>query len=102
VNPCLNLGDLGLLYARFVQSVSGSLIGGTALKGAGGLGLENIQLASKARKAVTVGDQQRAGGVNKREIYVQEYDSTIERLEQPIQTTALRVISWREIYKIIR
>jgi hypothetical protein len=102
VNPCLNLGDLGLLYARFVQSVSGSLIGGTALKSAAGLGLENIQLASKARKAVTVGDQQRAGGVNKREVYVQEYDSTIERLEQPIQTTALRVISWREIYKIIR
>jgi hypothetical protein len=101
VNPCINLADLGRLYARYIQSVAGSLIGGTALKSASGTGVENLQLASKARKAVTIGDRQKAPGTYKKEIYIQEYDSTIERLEQPVGAL-LRVVSWREIYKIIR
>jgi hypothetical protein len=101
VNPCLNLGQLGKLYARFVQSVAGGLIGATALKSAAGTGIESLQLASKARKAVTVGELQSGGGTSKKEIYIQEYDSTIERLEQPVGSL-LRVVSWREIYKIIR
>jgi hypothetical protein len=50
---------------------------------------------------VTVGEAERvAGRVQKREIYVQEYDSTLEKLEQPIGSL-LRIKSWREIYRII-
>jgi hypothetical protein len=101
VNPCLNLADIGRLYARFVQSVAGSILGGTALKSSSGAGIESLQLASKARKAVTIGERQKAPGTYKREVYIQEYDSTIERLEQPVGAI-LRITSWREIFKIIR
>jgi hypothetical protein len=101
VNPCLNLGSLGRLYARFVQSVAGSSLGGTALKSSSGAGVESLQLASKARKAVTIGERQKAPGTYKREVYIQEYDSTIERLEQPVGAL-LRITSWREILKVIR
>ncbi len=101
VNPCLNLADIGRLYARFVESVAGSLAGASALKAASGSALENLQLASKARKAVTVGQRQTVGGATKREIYINEYDSTIERLEQGVGAR-LRITSWREVFKIIR
>jgi hypothetical protein len=58
-------------------------------------------MVSKARRAVTVGEAQTIGGrTSKREIYVQEYDSTIEMLEQPIGSL-LRIKSWREVYRII-
>jgi Tfp pilus tip-associated adhesin PilY1 len=101
VNPCLNLGSLGRLYARFVQSVAGSMLGGSALKSSSGTAVESLQLASKARKAVTVGERQKAPGTYKREVYINEYDSTIERLEQPVGAL-LRITSWREIMKVIR
>jgi len=102
VNPCLNLAQTGRLYARFVQTVAGSVLGSSALKSAVGATMESLQLASKARKAVTVGELQAGGGSSsKKEVYIQEYDSTIERLEQPVGSL-LRVVSWREIYKIIR
>jgi hypothetical protein len=102
VNPCLNLAQQGRLYARFVQTVAGSVFGSSAFKNAGGATMESLQLASKARKAVTVGELQAGGGSSsKKEVYIQEYDSTIERLEQPVGSS-LRVVSWREIYKIIR
>ncbi|MHB8054275.1 MAG: PilC/PilY family type IV pilus protein [Candidatus Aminicenantales bacterium] len=102
VNPCLNLAQQGRLYARFVQTVAGSVIGSSALKSAGGSAVESLQLASKARKAVTVGELQAGGGSSsKKEVYIQEYDSTIERLEQPVGSL-LRVVTWREIYKIIK
>ena len=49
-----------------------------------------------------LGELQAGGGSSsKKEVYIQEYDSTIERLEQPVGSN-LRVVSWREIYKIIR
>jgi len=101
VNPCLNLGDAGRLYARFLRTTSAIPVGGTAFKTTSGTPPEYLQLVSKARRAVTVGEAERvAGRVQKREIYVQEYDSTLEKLEQPIGSL-IRIKSWREIYKII-
>ncbi len=100
-NPCLNLGDTGRLYARYVRFTSSIPVGGTAFKTTAATPPEYLDLISKARRAVTVGEAERVGGrVNKREIYVQEYDSTLERLAQPIGSL-LRIKSWREIYRII-
>jgi hypothetical protein len=102
VNPCLNLGQTGRLYARYVEALAGGGLGASSLKSATGAAVENLQLASKARRAVTVGELQAGGGAaSKKEVYIQEYDSTIERLEHPV-SSLLRVVSWREIYKIIR
>jgi len=101
VNPCTNLGEGGRLYARYLRYTSAIPVGGTAFKTTTGAPPEYLQLISKARRAVTVGEAERvAGRVNKREIYVQEYDSTLEKLEQPIGSL-LRIKSWREIYRII-
>jgi len=101
VNPCLNLGDAGRLYARYMRYTSAIPVGGTAFKTTTGTPPEYLDLISKARRAVTVGEAERvAGRVNKREIYVQEYDSTLEKMEQPIGSL-LRIKSWREIYRII-
>jgi hypothetical protein len=58
-------------------------------------------MVSKARRAVTVGDVAQSGGVNKREIFIQEYNSTIEMLEHPIGSL-LQIKSWREVYRVIR
>lgn len=101
-DPCQNLsGEAGKLYARYVQPMYGQPIGGSALKDRNGQAIDYLALASKARTAVTVGDRQRVEGTYKRDIYIQEYDSTIERLEQPVGTL-LKVRSWREIYQVIR
>jgi hypothetical protein len=101
VNPCVNLGEAGRLYARYIRPASAIPVGGTAFRTTEQTPPEYLQLVSKARRAVTVGEASRvAGRVNKREIYVQEYDSTIEMLEQPIGSL-LRIKSWREVYRII-
>ncbi|MBC7364698.1 MAG: VCBS repeat-containing protein [Candidatus Aminicenantes bacterium] len=100
-DPCQNLGDFGRLYARFIQPVLGVPVGGSALKNAQGQAIDYLALASKARTAVTVGERQRAGSTYKQDVYIQEYDSTIEKLEQPVGAL-LRIRSWREIYQIIR
>jgi Tfp pilus tip-associated adhesin PilY1 len=101
VNPCLSLGEGGRLYARFLRFTSALPVGGTALRSTTATPPEYLDLISKARRAVTVGEAERVGGrMNKREIYVQEYDSTLEKLEQPIGSL-LRIKSWREIYRII-
>jgi hypothetical protein len=101
VNPCINLGEAGRLYARYLRYTSAIPVGGTAFRTTSSTPPEYLQLVSKARRAVTVGEAQRVGGrVNKREIYVQEYDSTLEKLEQPIGSL-MRIKSWREIYKVI-
>lgn len=100
-DPCQNLGDFGRLYARFVQAGMGMPLAGSALKSEKGNQIEYLNLASKARTAVTIGERQRVAGLTKREVYVQEYDSTIEKLEQPVGAL-LRIKSWREIYRIIR
>jgi hypothetical protein len=100
VDPCVNLEGVGKLYGRFVQSMAGSAVGGSAFSGAGGT-IQNLDLASKTRSAVTMGDTERVSGDRKREVYIQEYDSTIQKLEQPVGAV-LTIKSWREIYKVIR
>jgi hypothetical protein len=101
VNPCLNLADIGNLYARYLQTQTGGFMGATALKGQGNTAIESIQLTSKARRAVTLGERATGAGTSKREVYIQEYDSRIERLEQGAGSF-LKIKSWREVYKIIR
>jgi Tfp pilus tip-associated adhesin PilY1 len=102
VNPCVNLGT-GLLYARNIRpGFSGMVAGASAFKSADVVPPEFLQMISKARRAVTVGEIARQGNVNKREVFIQEYNSTIEMLEQPVATSRLQIKSWREIYKIIR
>lgn len=100
VDPCRDLEGIGRLYGRFVKSIAGSPVGGTAFRSASG-SRENLGLEIKTRAAVTLGETDRAGGVYKREVYIQEYDSTIQKLEQPTGSM-LRIKSWREIYKIIK
>jgi hypothetical protein len=48
-----------------------------------------------------LGEISRVQGDRKRDVYIQEYDSTVQKLEQPVGAV-LRVKSWREIYRIIR
>jgi len=101
VDPCESIVGVGKLYARFVQTIAGSIIGGTAFATASGP-QESIELAIKTRAAVTFGERERASdGTRKREVYIQEYDSTIQKLEQSI-SAILKVKSWREVYKVIR
>jgi outer membrane protein assembly factor BamB len=100
VDPCANLAGVGKLYGRFVVAYAGSAIGSTAFRSAQGT-LQNLDLASKTRSAVTLGETQQVSGMNKREVYIQEYDSTIQKIEQPVGAI-VKVKSWREIYKIIR
>jgi outer membrane protein assembly factor BamB len=100
VDPCENLAGGGKLYARFVQAYAGSAVGSTALRDSTGT-LQSLDLASKTRSAVTLGEISRVQGNRKRDVYIQEYDSTIQKLEQPV-SAVLRVKSWREIYRIIR
>jgi hypothetical protein len=101
VNPCENISGEGKLYARWVQAVTGTPVGGTALKTASGPA-ESLNLAIKTRAAVTLGERGRTeGGSRKREVYIQEYDSTLQRLEQGV-VSLLKVQSIREIYRVIR
>ncbi len=100
VDPCSNLAGVGRLYARFIKPIAGSSLGATAFKSAAGP-MENMTLEIKTRAAVTLGESERAGGVRKREVYIQEYDSTIQKLEQPAGAL-LKIKSWREIFKIIK
>jgi len=101
VDPTVNILGIGKLYARFVQTIAGSIIGGTAFATASGP-QESIELAIKTRAAVTFGERERASdGTRKREVYIQEYDSTIQKLEQSIGAL-LKVKSWREVFRIIR
>jgi Tfp pilus tip-associated adhesin PilY1 len=102
VDPCENIAGEGKLYARWIQAVTGTPVGGTALKGASGP-TESLNLAIKTRAAVTLGERDRTtpSGTRKREVYIQEYDSTLQRLEQGV-ISLLKVKSIREIYRVIR
>ena len=100
-NPCLNLAEPeGKLFARYVRSAAGFSVGGSAFKTAEATP-QYLTMVSKARRAVTLGERVSTSGVSKREVYIQEYDSTIEMLEQPVGSS-LQIKSWREIYRIIR
>lgn len=100
VDPCESLAGLGKLYGRFVRPVAGSPVGSTAFRTGGGQ-VESLELAIKTRAAVTLGETESVAGVSKKEVYIQEYDSTIQKLEQPVGSL-LKIRSWREIYKIIK
>ena len=101
VDPCESIAGVGKLYARFIQAQAGTTLGGTAFGTASGP-QESMDLAIKTRAAVTIGERERApGGARKREVYIQEYDSTIQKLEQ-LGTSMLKVKSWREVYRVIR
>jgi hypothetical protein len=101
VDPCESLAGVGKLFARFIQAEAGTLIGSTALETFTGP-VESLELSIKTRAAVTLGERQRTGdGTRKREVYIQEYDSTIQKLEQ-FAVALLKIKSWREIFKIIR
>lgn len=100
VDPCENLAGAGKLYGRYIQTIGGSGVGSTSFRDASGT-LPSLDLEAKTRAAVTLGEAERVNGTRKREVYIQEYDSTIQKLEQPIGAV-LKIKSWREIYKIIR
>jgi hypothetical protein len=101
VDPCESVGGMGRLYGRYVSSyLQGTPVGSTAFRSATGQ-VEHLELAIKTRAAVTMGETERAGGVRKREVYIQEYDSTLQKLEQPVGSM-LRIKSWRETFKIIK
>jgi hypothetical protein len=101
VDPCANLAGLGKLYARFIVSKAGTPVGGTAFKTATGA-MESLNLAIKTRSAVTLGEKETtAGGLEKREVYIQEYNSTVQKLEQ-LTGGLLKVKSWREVYKVFK
>jgi hypothetical protein len=101
VDPCANLAGLGKLYARFIVSKAGTPVGGTAFKTAEGA-MESLNLAIKTRSAVTMGEQETTlTGLQKREVYIQEYNSTVQKLEQ-LTGGLLKVKSWREVYKVFK
>ncbi|MBS3818568.1 VCBS repeat-containing protein [bacterium] len=100
VNPCESLQGMGRLYARYIWAKGATVLGGTAFTTDSG-DQESLQLEIKTRSAVTLGESTRAGGSRKREVYIQEYDSTVQRLEQRVGAL-LKIKSWREIYKIIK
>jgi len=83
-NPCINLGEGGHLYARFIRRARPSRRR-DGLPGDRRHASEYLQLMSKARQAVTMGEAayDETNQVNRREVYVQEYDSTIQQLVQP-------------------
>jgi hypothetical protein len=81
--------------------MGGSPVGGTAFKGLSGA-MESLDLAIKTRSAVTLGETQTTtDGARKREVYIQEYDSTVQKLEQ-LTGGLLKVKSWREVYKVFK
>ena len=101
VNPCLSLEGEGKLYARFVQAFGGSASGSSALKGSGGI-IDYLALEIKSRSAVTLGDTETtAAGTRKRQVFIHEFNSTIQKLEQPVGSS-LKIKSWREVYKAVR
>ena len=97
VDPTLNLAGLGKLYARAIRSFGVASTGETVFSLASGAA-ESLNLASKSRSAVTLGARERTEeGIRKREVYIHEYDSTIQKLEQLV-SAVLEVKSWREVY----
>jgi len=100
VDPCQSLEGIGRLYARYVKSVAGTPVGGTSFRSASGT-LESLDLEIKTRAAVTIGESEKIAGVRKREVYIQEFDSTIQKLEQPTGAL-LKIKSWREIFKVFK
>ena len=100
VDPCQNLTGTGKLYGRYVNPASGNPLGSSAFTMATGT-VESLDLDIKTRAAVTIGETStvESTGVRKQDVYIQEYNSTIQKLEQPIGAAVI-VRSWREIRRI--
>jgi len=102
VDPCENLEGQGKFYGRYVNPFVGSAIGGSALITGGDQVHESLDLEIKTRSSVSLGERRtQEGGGRKQEVYIQEYNSTIQKLEL-YASSVLRVKSWREIYKVIK
>jgi hypothetical protein len=101
VDPCENIIGAGKLYAIYVESIAGAIFGGAAIKTETGPTV-SLQLEIKTRGAVTLGERLTTGsGARKRAVYIQEYNSTIQKMEQSVQAS-LKIKSWREIFRIIK
>ncbi len=101
VDPCENIIGIGRLYARYVESVAGAIFGATALRTETGA-VESLQLEIKTRGAGTLAERQTTGtSGRKRAVYIQEYNSTIQKMEQTVLAT-LKIKSWREIFRIMK
>ncbi|MFH1944442.1 MAG: hypothetical protein ABIK95_02335, partial [Acidobacteriota bacterium] len=101
VDPCENLAGEGKLYGRYVKQIGGSIVGSSSFAGSSGTTLEHLDLEIKTRAAVTIGEQSGTGGTRTQEVFIQEYDSTIQQLKLPAGAV-LKVRSWREVYRIIK
>ena len=103
VDPCQNIAGTGKLYGRYTWSAGSATLGGSAFRTASGT-QESLGLAIKTRAAVTLSETvgpTEGLTTTKREVYIQEYDSTIQKLEQPI-SGLLFIKSWREIFRVIK
>jgi Tfp pilus tip-associated adhesin PilY1 len=101
VDPIANLAGEGKLYARNLGSIAGSVGGGSAFTDENKNPVESLTLKIKTRSAVTLGETQSGGSGRRQDVYIQEYDSTIQKLEQPTGSV-LTIKSWREVYRIKR
>ena len=113
INPCLTLAGSGNIYARYT---TGSQAGSSALTDANGQAIVSLATLQKVRSAVTIGSTTSVtmpDGTkqNKRKVFIQSYtqpgeggpEPPSEVLSQPITAvSALRIKSWREVYRIIR
>ena len=102
VNPCQVLGFSGRIYARYVETTGIYPAGSTAFTSPSGTAPEYLDMVSKARRAVTLGEAMQGGAYSdlRRKVYIQEFDSRIEVLVQSI-SGMLRIKSWREVYRVI-
>ncbi len=98
VDPLKDTITAGKLYGRYIDSSSGNL-GGTAFI----FGEDFLILESKTRAHVTRGGQRKnPEGEYERDVFIQEYNSTLQVISRGGGPKSLRVKSWREVYKIIK
>lgn len=111
VDPLFDIGEPGRLYARYIQASKG-LPGASVFNGANGY----LPLASKTRAAVTLGGYRAVSSDEwKREVFIQEFDSTLEGLilgdgiSDPFGNglaggggPRMKIKSWREVIELIR
>jgi hypothetical protein len=108
VDPVEDTQDPGKFYTRFINPSAGSLLGVTSLYGE----VEHISLASKTRASFSVGGTREFEGKEERDIWINEYDSTLQVLSRGGGTLkehpdspgnrGLKIRSWREVRDIIR
>jgi hypothetical protein len=108
VDPVEDSQDPGKLYARFINLSAGSLLGTTSLSEEA----EYLALSSKTNTAFTAGGTREYEGTEERDIWINEYDSTLQVLSRGGGTLkehpdspgggGLKIRSWREVREIIK